>query len=207
MPDLTALERGGQLRARRSPRWIAAGVLAMCLGGLGAVLLWNGAVTSQQVLRVNTPVARGEVVEPGDLGPVTVGSVPGISVVPADQLDELVGRQALVDLPAGSLVPAGGVGTPDLAEGSVRLGLALPAGRIPSGVLTPGEDVLLIAVPAVDATAETPVEAPTAAVLETRPEVAPDGVSTLVDVTVPAADAQLVARLAATDRLVLARVA
>ncbi|WP_197429727.1 SAF domain-containing protein [Auraticoccus cholistanensis] len=205
-PDLSALEQGNRLRARRSPRWIAAGVLAISLGGIGAVLLWDGAVSSQQVLRVNTPVARGEVVEPGDLGAVTVGSVPGVSVVPAGQLDELVGQHALVDLAAGSLVPAGGIGAPDLAEGTVRMGLSLAPGRVPSGPLTPGQDVLLIPVPAPDDTAAAPGERAVAAVVDGRPTVAPDGVSTLVDVTLRARDAELVARLAATERLVLARV-
>lgn len=205
-PDLSALERSRPLRARRSPRWIAAGVLAMCLGGLGAVLLYDGAVTSQQVLRVNTAVARGELIEAGDLGPVTVGALPGVSVVPAEQMSDLVGQSALVDLPAGGLVPAGGVGPPTLAEGSVRMGLALPAGRLPTSALTPGEPVLLIPVPAADDPTAEP-EAVVTAVLHSVPTTAPDGVASLVDVTLDREDADLVARLAATDRLVLARVA
>lgn len=205
-PDLSSLERGPQLRARRSPRWIAAGVLAICLGGLGATLLWNEAVTSQQVLRVNAAVARGEVIEARDLGPVTVGSLPGVSVVPADQLDDLVGKQALVDLPAGSLVPAGGIGVAELAPGTVRLGLSLPAGRLPGSAMVPGEQVLLIPVPGPDQAEAEMSESPVTATLVTPPTTAPDGAARLVDVTVAAADADVVARLAATDRLVLARV-
>lgn len=205
-PDLSALQRSSQLRARRSPRWIAAGVLAICLGALGAVLLWDGAVTSQQVLRVNSAVARGEVIEAGDLGPVTIGSLPGVSVVVAEELAPLVGQHALVDLPAGSLVPAGGIGAPVVAEGTARMGLALPAGRLPSGTLVPGEALLLIPVPAPDDTSREARQPVVRGTLVSAPAVGPDGVSTLVDVTVAVEDAEAVARLAATDRLVLARV-
>ncbi|RCK70444.1 flagellar biosynthesis protein FlgA [Desertihabitans brevis] len=204
-PDVASLERGQhQLRARRSPRWIAAGVLAICLGGIGAVLLYNGAVTSEQVLRVNSAVARGEVVEAGDLGPVTVGSLPGVSTVPAEQLDELVGQHALVDLPAGSLVPAGGVGAPAVAEGTVRMGLSLAPGRLPSQTLTPGDRVLLVPVPGPD-DSSSDLGSAVPAVLDSAPETAPDGVASLVDVTVDSAASERVARLAATDRLVLVR--
>jgi len=195
-------------RTRRQPRWIAAGLLAICLGALGAVLLFTEAVSSRSVVMVATNVSRGEQVEAADLSTVTIGSAPGIRTVPADQLTALVGRRATVDLVAGSLLPDGVIGDVTLRSGYAQLGLKLAPGRLPLDPLPPGTAVQLVAVATSGAGAEASDrltgQAYDAYVVR-APELGPDGQSYLLDVQVEAAPAVTVAQLAAADRLVLIR--
>lgn len=197
-------------RPRRQPRWIAAGLLSVCLGGLGAALLYGEATGSHEVLQVARPISRGEVVRPGDLRPVQVGSVPGISTVPTSRAAELVGRRALIDLAGGSMLPDGAIGQPPVEKGSTQVGLKLAPGRVPVGELPPGTTVLLVPVddprvapgqPSAQASAAPLVPA----VVVSAGRAGPDGVATLLDVRVPQERARQVAELAAADRLVLVR--
>lgn len=199
-------------RARRQPRWIAAGLLAICLGALGAVLLFTEAASSHTVVVVATDVARGEVIEQSDLSTTTIGSTPGVTTVPADQLATLIGHRATVDLLAGTLLPAGAIGDPVPKAGFVQLGLRLTPGRIPLELLPPGTPVQLVAV-ADPATAvggtngnvdETTLKTYDAAVVRSA-ELSNDGQFHLLDVQVPSQVASEVARLAAADRIVLIR--
>lgn len=198
-------------RPRRQPRWIAAGLLSVCVGGLGAALLYAEATGSREVLQVARPVSRGEQIRPGDLRPVQVGSVPGISTVPADRASELVGRRALIDLAGGSMLADGAIGQPSVEKGSTQLGVKLAPGRVPVGDLPTGTAVLLVPVddprvaPGAPPSAQASAPPTVAAVVVTVPRPGPDGVATLLDVRVPQEKARLVAELAAADRLVLVR--
>ncbi|PIE99297.1 MAG: hypothetical protein CR979_03235, partial [Propionibacterium sp.] len=101
-----------QLRARRSPRMIALGVLLTVMGGLIAAFLYTNATTSQSVLVMSRNVQRGEVITAGDLVITTVGALPGVTSTPAEKINEIVDKTALVDLPQGSLIGAKSVGSP-----------------------------------------------------------------------------------------------
>lgn len=199
----------GRLRVRRQPKWIAAGLLAICLGGLGATVLYTEATQSTDVIVATRTVPRGEVIGPNDLRVVRVGNLLGVSHTDAVQLNTLVGQRALVDLPEGALVPAGGVGRPVLDQGQSQVGLKLAPGRIPTGELPQGTQVLLVpladeraAAGGADTRAAGP---PVPAIVLTPPAVGPDGVAILLDVRVETARAPEVAGLAATDRLVLVK--
>ncbi len=192
------------MRARRNPRWIAAGVLAVCLGGLGSTLLYTQAGNATAVVRVNHAVARGDVIGPEDLGVITVGNVAGVSTVPADELGRLVGQTAISDLAEGSLLAPNTIGAPILAADQVRIGLRLTAGRLPASALPAGTRVWLVAVPAANSGGADKGEATVTGSVASSPTVAPDGASVL-DVNVPTAQAERIARLAATDRLALVR--
>lgn len=206
-------ENAGVLRARRSPRLIAAGVLCATLGGLGAAFAWNQTTTSQTVVVMTQDVARGETVRAEDLGVVTMGSVPGLRTIPADQAQSLIGKEALVDLPAGSLVGEGSIGTSAPAKGTSEVGLKLAAGRLPVRDIPAGTKVQLVAVPAKGAnvgsegaTSQEP-EAPAVfdAVVVTAPRQLPDGASWVLDVRVADADAAPIAQLASAEQLVLVK--
>ena len=208
----TSLPKPIAPRARRQPRWIAAGLLAICLGALGAVLLFTEAASSHSVVVVATDVARGEVIEQADLSTTTIGSTPGVNTVPADQLAALIGHRATVDLLAGTLLPAGAIGDPVPKAGFVQLGLRLAPGRIPLEALPPGTPVQLVAV-ADPATAvggttgdvdQTSLKTYDAAVVRSA-ELSNDGQFYLLDVQVPSQVASAIARLAAADRIVLIR--
>lgn len=198
----------GHLKARRSPRLVAAGLLVACLGGLGGAMAYQQASHANQVVVVQRTVPRGEVVEQGDLSVVTIGSAPGVHTTPARELDALVGRRALVDLPAGSLVGAESVGEPRLPDGTAQLGLKLASGRLPAESLPAGTPVDLVEVTS-DKQGVTATTQSSSLVVEARIQTAgqpsPDGSATVLDVAVPAAQAQRIADLAARDLVVIVR--
>lgn len=214
--DVAHVLPDGPLRPRRQPRWIALGVLLACLGGLGSVLLYQQSSTTQNVVVVANAVGRGEIIEAGDLGVRQVGALSGVAVVPADQAPTLVGQHALVDLSPG-LLPANAVGALALPPDRVQLGLKLPSGRLPAGPLPQGTKVQLVevAAPGEAPAANTPDESDQAvgpdpavidAVVLSSPNLGIDQASWVLDVHVSALDAEDVASLAASDRLVLVKV-
>jgi hypothetical protein len=188
------------MRARRNPRWIAAGVLAVCLGAVGSLLLHTQASSSTTVITVTRTVMRGETLQPTDLGQATVGNMSGLDVVPAGRLPELVGRQALFDLAEGSIVMDGTIGTLDRPAGQAQVGLKLSPGRMPSAPLPHGTVVRLIPVTADEqpATGQGAVRG----TIANAPSPTPDGAHVL-DVLVPAKDAERIARLAALDQIAI----
>ncbi|MDO4784372.1 MAG: SAF domain-containing protein [Propionibacteriaceae bacterium] len=198
-PDSTARPSGVQLRARRNPRLIALGVLTACLGALGVAYLYSATTSSQQVLVMASEVARGTVVQPGDLTVVTIGSAQGITVTDAGALDSVVGQTALVDLPKGSLLTPTSVGSPTLPAGTARVGLKLTVGRFPVGDLPSGAKVTLVR------TGDGSDKASYSAETLTPAKDLGDGQTFLVDVQVAEGDAPAVARLAAEEALALVR--
>lgn len=197
-----------QLRARRNPRLVIAGVLCAALGGLGAAVVHAETSSSAQVLMAVRDVSRGEVVQTSDLAVVTIGSAPGVNTVPASELSSLVGGEARVDLPGGSLVGQGAVGEPEVAKGTSQLGLRLAAGRLPVKVMPAGTRVTLVAVTGTRTGADADAGVPSLRVtgqIVSSPVPLADGASYVLDVAVPQASAQQVADLAAREQLVIVR--
>ena len=200
---------GATMRGRRSPRLVIIGVLCAVLGALAVTAAFSQANETHTVVAVARAVPRGVVVRPGDLTTITIGSVPGVSTVPAAQLDALVGQTALVDLPQGSLVGAGAIGSPVMQPGTAHLGLKLAAGRLPSTPMPPGTTVTLVAVNSAAEGAAGTTTAPIGKTFEATvisvPRELPDGTSWVLDVSVATAESAAIAELAASGRLVLTR--
>ena len=202
---MTDVSRGGALRGRRNHRLLWAGVLAICLGGLGAAGLYLSVADSHSVVAVKRTVFRDQVITSEDLTVITLATVPGLETVPAERIADVVGASALTDLVEGGVLSPRSYGQAVLEVGKVRLGLKLAPGRMPAGSLPPGTEVLLVAITRTapdgsDLTPEASVEGRVASL----PDPLPDG-SAVLDVVVPAGEAERVARLAAADRLVLVR--
>ena len=195
------------LRARRNPRWLIAGILAICLGGLLAGYVYTGIADAHSVLRVTRTVTRGQVISEQDLAVVSVGDTGGVETVAADRLEQVVGQEALTDLPSGSLLVGASYGRSELPRGSGQLGLKIPAGRMPQRPMAAGVKVLLVPVAGVTSagTGKDPKADPIRAVVASVPVGGADGTSWLVDVNVSADDGVEVARLAAKDQLVIVR--
>lgn len=196
--------RRPRLRLRRNPTWLLAGILAVCLGGLASAYLFVSVAATEQVVRANRTIHRGEVVAAADLSVVSVGAGAGVNTVAADDLDSLVGRMALVDIPGTSLVVPGTIGDGGLAAGEAKVGVRLEAGHFPTGLL-PGTPVLVVALPddglgSEEAATGLPASVP--ATLVGAPTAQPDG-SVVVDLTVGEDRAEAVSRLAAAGRVVL----
>ncbi len=165
---------------------------------------WSQSTESNSVVVMVRDVARGEVIEAGDLASSTIGQAPGVKTIPASQINDLVGKQALTDLPAGSLVGPGSAGQPESEDAAV-VGLRLGAGRLPQEAMPAGTRVLLVPVASgkAGASGDEPAGEPIEAVVVTAPSELQDGTSWVVDVQVDEGDAVRVAQLAAADQLVL----
>jgi hypothetical protein len=180
------------------------GVLAICLGGLGAALLYGNLSNAQTVITVKRTVYRDQLITAADLGVTSAVPAAGVETVAGDRIELVVGRAALYDLAEGSLLSPRAYGEPVVEVGSVRIGLRLAAGRLPSAPMPPGTEVLLV--PVGRDGGEPPVGASISGRIATAASVLPDGAS-IVDVSVAATEAERVARLAANDQLVLVRLA
>jgi hypothetical protein len=196
-----------RMPGRRNPKWIALGVIAICLGGMLSYVIYSRVAAETAVVAVAQTVYRGETIEAGDLTEITLsgGSVP--HAVPAGELQNLVGKRAVFDLPVGAVVPSTAVADAVIpADGRAVVGLKLEAGRAPTSLLLPGSVVRLVALPApVDAQSSDKLVGTiyVAAVVDQAP--AADGTSTLVNVDVNAKQAPTIAMLASQDRLAVVR--
>lgn len=194
-----------RVRARRSPRLIALGILLACLGGLAGAMLLTTSTRTASVVVMARSVARGDTLRPGDLGVVTIGPAPGVRTVPSADLSRLVGRTARVDLPEGSLPGPDAVGDLVVPADYSQVGLKLEAGRVPVSALPPGTTVQLVPVSAT-ASDPTPQGPPITAVVVSSPTPNESGSSVVLDIAVAADQAVGVAQLAARGELAVVRV-
>ncbi len=135
---------------RRWGRVAVGAVLALLGAWLGMVLVATAGGRVETVAMARD-VGRGHRVERDDLTVVRVAADPGVETVPADEIDDVVGRVAGSDLPEGALLAHDHlldegerlVGPDEVVVGA-RLGApAAPRGDVPSGtpvlvVLRPG---------------------------------------------------------------------
>ena len=125
-------------------------VLGVLLAGLAALafVLFNAATVQRTpVLALASDVQRGQVLAVEDLQVVHVGTDDVLALTPADRSDLLVGRAAVTDLAAGTLlttdqVAAGAALTP----GAGVVGLALAPGQYPTPRLAIGDLVSVVEV-------------------------------------------------------------
>jgi hypothetical protein len=190
------------VRTRRDLRWIAAGVLAMCLGGLGAALLYANLSSAASVIVIKHTVYRDQVITADDLGITSLAPPPGVETVPVSQLGEVIGKTALTDLVEGGLLSPRSFGEPVVAIGAVRVGLRLEPGRLPNSTLTAGTGIQLV--PVGRDGGDPPSGQSVAATVASVPLAQADG-STLIDVTVSQAAGERVAQLAAAGELAVIR--
>jgi hypothetical protein len=137
------------IRTRRNPKWIALGVIAVCLGAIASFVLYSQVSESQQVVAVRSSIDRGTTITAADLGIVRVGDTGGVATVPADEMRSMIGQVAAVDLIRGSLLPPDAV-TSELppARGKGVIGIRVSSGRAPVGFLAPGSPIRLVVLPA-----------------------------------------------------------
>lgn len=193
---------------RRNPKWIALGVVALCLGGLLSFAIYSNVVTERTVVAMSQTVYRGEVIETADLSRVVIQGGGFDDAVPVARQAELVGQRAAFDLPAGSVLGAGWVTQAGVPQtGSAVVGLKLSTGRAPDALLLPAAPVRLVALPP---SAETTTQADkltgktySARIVSQSPGV--DGTSIVVSVEVDDKIAPTIATLAAQDRIAVIR--
>ncbi|MGI5952365.1 MAG: flagellar biosynthesis protein FlgA [Brooklawnia sp.] len=190
-----------RLRARRNPRLIVLGVLCACVGALVMGWAWSSRTDSQTVVLVTRDVGRGSQISAADLSTTTLSGGAGVSVVPADQAQSMIGQYALQDLQAGSLLGPQAIGTQVVPPGTAHLGLRLAVGRLPNQPLPPGTPIWLVTVEA-GAAAEASEQFD--ALVISAPAPASDG-AWVFDVQVAEGQAAQVAAFAAQDQLTAVR--
>jgi hypothetical protein len=193
---------------RRNPKWIALGVVALCLGALLSYVIYARVAHQAEVVAIASTVHRGETVKQSDLTTVNLSSEAGVKVVLASELSGLVGRKAVYDLVAGSLLPVGAVA--DVVEpqtGHAVVGIRLVSGRAPSGLLPAGSPLRLIALPpsGADPGFNDQYVGRTIISRQISQVDGADGASVVLNVDVPADQAPVVALLAAQERLAVVR--
>lgn len=202
-----AARRGIHLASRSKARvqWLVLATALTVLAGVLVAWALSRAAARIEVVIAARPVAPGTEFVIDDLTTAPVAVDPAVTgLVPAASIDDLVGRVATIGVPAGSVVTAGmwTDGT-ELRAGEHAVGAVLRPGRLPERL---GAGHTAMAVPlegslpvdgAVDGAVDGvfPVRVITARRLET-------GEASLV-LAVAAAEAPQVARLAASDSLVL----
>lgn len=202
-PHTAAPARSSRVRVRRNVRWLAAGIIAVTLGGLGTWALFSAVADTRSAIKMTSTVYRGQVIQAKDLSVVAIGRSIDVAAVSGDQLNAVVGQSARTDLPAGGLLVDKSYGPAELAQGLARVGLKVEAGRIPATAMRPGASVVVVALPSTTGgAASTALPASVAATLANAPVAAADG-SYLVDLNVAVADAEQVARLGALKQVAL----
>jgi SAF domain len=197
-----------RMPGRRNPKWIALGIVALCLGGLLSYVIYARVASETAVVAAAHTVYRGETIEQGDLTTITLrsGSLP--QTVPAARLTDLVGKRAGFDLIEGSVIPSTALVAEAIpTEGRAIVGLKLAPGRAPgNSLLLPSALVRLIALPAAADDSTTDKLAGSIFVGRVIDQSsAADGTSIMVNVDVEAAAAPTIAMLAAQDRIVIVR--
>ncbi|HYI58796.1 MAG TPA: SAF domain-containing protein [Microlunatus sp.] len=197
-----------RLPVRRNPKWIALGIIAICVGGLLSYVIYARVATESAVVAMAATVYRGEVIEASDLTAVTLSGSPSVPSIPADQATTLVGQRAAYDLVDGSIVaPTAVTQTAVPAEKRAVVGMKLAGGRAPADFLVPGSPVRLVALPAPDAQpgVADPYAGKTFVARTVASAPGPDAGSLFVDVDVSADQAPTIAMLAAQERLTVVR--
>ena len=192
------------VKPRRRPWLLVLSALLIALGALLAGTVVNMVKDTVPVVVAARDVPRGAQLTAEDLTTVDVHPDPALRTVPGADMAGLVGETVRVDLPQGALVVPGSTGE-EIApvEGQALVGVALTPPQMPAGGLKPGQIVQLISTPRQgdDVTTDSPVIDVEAVIVTT--EVVVDTNLTVVNVTVDAAQAPLVATLSATGRLAL----
>lgn len=124
---------------------LAIGLFVMVAFALGAVLWHLNSVDKVPALAVAADLDRGETIAADDIRVVYVASDEALATLGQGQLGQVVGRVALVDLPAGTLMSRNLVAdAAALQPGDGVAGLSLEPGQYPALGLAPGDRVNVV---------------------------------------------------------------
>ena len=190
-------------RTRRRPGLLAAGVALVAIGALGAARLTQVVADTDPVVAVARDVQPGQVIDRADLTVAGVAADPALRPVPADRLPELIGQRSAVALTAGSLLTETAIIQQVVpTAGQSVVGVALQRAQLPAEPLQPGDRIRVVDTPTSqgDPPASTPQTIPGVVLAAAAPD---DNGQTIVDVTVPSAQAADLAARVATGRIAL----
>lgn len=192
-----------RIKARRRPLLFALMAALVAAGALVAAYAYTSVNDTQEVLVVANDVARGEVIEAGDLQVARVSVDPALTPVSGSEKSRIAGSRAAVDLWSGTLLAEQAV-TDTLvpAEGESLVGISLTPAQMPSEPLYTGDAVRIVSTPGDqgEVTDQTPVTIEATVVGVSRVE---ETGEIVVDVSVPHEKSADLAARAATGRVAL----
>ncbi len=194
------------VRQRRVSRGLLGAALAMsAVFALGIAALVLVVSKASPYLAVARDVQIGQQLGPEDLRVVYISRDPGLSTIPASQQASVVGKYAVTNLTAGTLLSPRAVTAQAIpGPGKQIVGVSLKPGQVPASALKPGAAVLLVATAGQqNSTTTTNPPPPLPQFKGTVVYVVASSTTTQLSVTVDDADAPNVARLAADGRIVV----
>lgn len=133
---------------QRRRGWFAAAIALLALAALANVYVFQSSSHRVPAVLVVRDVPVGQEITRADLDTVRVSADPGVQIVPARQLTEVVGNRAAVDLRHGSLLtPSQVTGEVIPRPGQALVAVAVKPSQLPSRGLVPGTPVSVIATP------------------------------------------------------------
>jgi hypothetical protein len=130
---------------RRSSRRLLLAVVLGIVGALLAAFAYRSAVARDGVVALARPLPFGSVVQHTDLRQVRLPSDTGLATIGWSDVGSVVGLLASTDLRAGQILTPDSVTTDRTpAPGEAVVGLAVESGRVPSTVLSPRDEVLVV---------------------------------------------------------------
>lgn len=190
-------------KIRRRPSHIVAMVAAIFVGAAIFAWGWAATTTSEAVVAARTTIPRGAVITADDLTTTQVSGDNTLKVVPGEDMDDLVGKRAALDIAAGGLL------TPEMATvdnmppaGQSIVGVSLTPAQVPAITPRSGDKVRLVATTGEggETSSGTPLTTSAEVVDSSTDEVSGN---TVVNVLVPYADAAVLADRASTGNIAL----
>ncbi|MER6974454.1 SAF domain-containing protein [Nocardioides sp. NPDC057767] len=189
-------------KLRRRPWLSVAAAAAIALGAFGGTWVWAATTDTVEVLAARTTIPRGALITHDDLERVRITTDPALAPLPANALDDVVGKRAAYDILSGGLITAeAATDDPVPGEGKSVVGVALTPAQEPGVALRSGDLVRVVVAPAVgeEVPSGTPQFSEAEVVESHRGE---DG-TLVVSVMVPHAEATLLAARAASGNVAL----
>jgi hypothetical protein len=136
---------------------IALATMLLALGAaLSGIALVSVSKTSAY-LSVKVPVSVGSQISAADLTSVQLSGGGGLTLIPATDINSVVGRHAAVSLVPGTLLsPAQLTDKALVGAGQAQIGLGVGASNLPAAHLSPGDQILLVPLGAGAAKASQP---------------------------------------------------
>ena len=189
-------------RNRRRPLLILAAALLLLVSALAGAFAFSSVSTTDPVLAMARTVVAGQVVTAEDLTIVQVNRGSGLATIAAQARDQVLGKRAVTDLPAGSTLTPDSVADQVVpAKGHALVGVLAAPGSAPLAGLVPGAEIELVVLSS-DPDQEPDATSGVRGVLVAVVELA-DGSGVRVDVDVPADQANRLQQLAAAKRLAI----
>lgn len=137
-----------RLPRRHRPGMIALAVALVGAGVLGSAAVYETTSHRESVLVATASVPAGTVITSGDVGTASVAIGPGVQVIPASQLQQVIGQVAGSALHPGMLLTAAELATTQPpAPGQALVPLGFKPAMLPASGLAPGDHVLIVATP------------------------------------------------------------